>query len=106
MTARPLRVVVADDNPVVRAGLTALLDAVDDIEVVAVAADGHEACEAAATHRPDVVLLDVRMPGIDGLTALPYLVRLAPVLMLTYSQESRDRPGGGAAGGRRLPGPR
>ncbi|MFJ5776007.1 response regulator [Streptomyces sp. NPDC093094] len=83
----PVRVVVADDNPVVRAGLTALLSGREDIEVVAQAADGHEACEAAARHRPDVVLLDVRMPGLDGLSALPRLVRHAPVLMLTYSRE-------------------
>ncbi|MEU0453515.1 response regulator transcription factor [Streptomyces sp. NPDC006129] len=85
---RPLRVVVADDNPVVRAGLTVLLSGRDDIDVVAEAADGHQACEAAQHHRPDVVLLDVRMPGVDGISALPYLVRIAPVLMLTYSRES------------------
>ncbi|QMV21962.1 response regulator [Streptomyces sp. SCUT-3] len=83
-----LRVVVADDNPVVRAGLTALLTGRADIEVVAEAADGRQAVEAAAAHRPDVVLLDVRMPGVDGISALPYLVGLAPVLMLTYSRES------------------
>ncbi|MEU3946291.1 response regulator [Streptomyces sp. NPDC029526] len=83
-----LRVVVADDNPVVRAGLTALLSGRDDITVVAEAADGHEACEAAREHRPDVVLLDVRMPGVDGISALPYLVDIAPVVMLTYSRES------------------
>ncbi|MFI7013001.1 response regulator [Streptomyces sp. NPDC050164] len=85
---RPLRVVVADDNPVVRAGLTVLLSGRDDIDVVAEAADGHQAYEAAQHHRPDVVLLDVRMPGVDGISALPYLVRIAPVLMLTYSRES------------------
>jgi DNA-binding NarL/FixJ family response regulator len=85
---RPLRVVVADDNPVVRAGLTVLLSGRDDIDVVAEASDGHQACEAAQHHRPDVVLLDVRMPGVDGISALPYLVRIAPVLMLTYSRES------------------
>ncbi|MFI1173605.1 response regulator [Streptomyces melanogenes] len=81
------RVLVADDNPVVRAGLTALLDGRGGTEVVAEAADGREAYEAALLHRPDVVLLDVRMPGVDGLTALPRLVRVAPVMMLTYSAE-------------------
>ncbi|MET8247741.1 response regulator transcription factor [Streptomyces sp. NPDC005202] len=84
----PLRVVVADDNPVVRAGLTALLSGRADITVVAEAADGREAWEAAHHHRPDVVLLDVRMPGVDGISALPYLVQIAPVMMLTYSRES------------------
>ncbi|MER6677101.1 response regulator transcription factor [Streptomyces sp. NPDC000983] len=84
----PLRVLVADDNPVVRAGLTALLTGREDITVVAEAADGHEAVRAARRHRPDVVLLDVQMPGVDGISALPYLVDIAPVMMLTYSRES------------------
>ncbi|MFH0521439.1 response regulator [Streptomyces sp. M41] len=84
----PLRLVVADDNPVVRAGLTALLSTHPDITVVAEATNGHEAHEAARRHRPDVILLDVRMPGTDGITALPHLVRIAPVLMVTYSAES------------------
>ncbi|GAA2996160.1 response regulator transcription factor [Streptomyces fulvorobeus] len=84
----PLGVVVADDNPVVRAGLTVLLHGRDDIEVVAEAADGRQAYEMVVRHRPDVVLLDVRMPGVDGISALPHLVRLAPVLMMTYSRES------------------
>nr|WP_233517959.1 response regulator transcription factor [Streptomyces corynorhini] len=90
MPARPpLRVVVADDNPVVRAGLTVLLSGRDDIEVVAEASDGRQAYELAVQTRPDVILLDVRMPGVDGISALPHLVRLAPVLMMTYSRESR-----------------
>ncbi|MFE1297390.1 response regulator [Streptomyces sp. NPDC058731] len=84
----PLRVVVADDNPVVRAGLTALLSGRDDLEVVAEAADGRQAYEFAVQYRPDVVLLDVRMPGVDGISALPHLVRIAPVLMMTYSKEA------------------
>ncbi|MFJ2628281.1 response regulator [Streptomyces sp. NPDC087532] len=83
-----LRVVVADDNPVVRAGLGVLLSGRDDIEVVAEAADGRQAYDLAVLHRPDVVLLDVRMPGVDGISALPHLVRVAPVMMLTYSRES------------------
>ncbi|MFF7363551.1 response regulator [Streptomyces sp. NPDC008125] len=83
-----LRVVVADDNPVVRAGLGALLSGRPDIDVVAEATDGRQAYEAALFHRPDVVLLDVRMPGVDGISALPYLVGIAPVLMLTYSREN------------------
>ncbi|KUN08520.1 two-component system response regulator [Streptomyces yokosukanensis] len=84
----PLRLLVADDNPVVRAGLTVLLSAREDTTVVAEASDGREAYEAALRHRPDVILLDVRMPGVDGISALPHLVRLAPVMMLTYSHET------------------
>ncbi|MGW3034460.1 response regulator [Streptomyces sp. NPDC001178] len=84
----PLKVVVADDNPVVRAGLTALLSGRADITVVAEAADGRQAYEAALQHQPDVILLDVRMPGVDGISALPHLVQIAPVVMLTYSRES------------------
>ena len=87
-TPEALRVVVADDNPVVRAGLTALLSGRDDIQVVAEASDGRQAYEQAQRHRPDVILLDVRMPGVDGISALPHLVRIAPVLMMTYSREA------------------
>ncbi|MFE8942838.1 response regulator [Streptomyces sp. NPDC007856] len=86
--APPLRLLVADDNPVVRAGLTALLSGREDTTVVAEATDGREAYEAAVRHRPDVILLDVRMPGVDGISALPHLVRVAPVMMLTYSHET------------------
>jgi DNA-binding NarL/FixJ family response regulator len=82
-----LKVLVADDNPVVRAGLAALLGGHPDMEVVAEASNGTEAVSAAERVHPDVVLLDVRMPGTDGLTALPQLALLAPVMMLTYSSE-------------------
>ncbi|OEJ33498.1 response regulator [Streptomyces subrutilus] len=87
MAAR-LSVLIADGNPVIRAGLAAILCEAEDIEVVAQASDGREALSLTRRHAPDVVLLDVRMPGVDGISALPHLVQLAPVLMLTYSRES------------------
>ncbi|MFF9000939.1 response regulator [Streptomyces achromogenes] len=86
--APPLRLLIADDNPVVRAGLVALLSDGAGTTVVAEARDGREAYEGALRHRPDVILLDVRMPGVDGIAALPHLVPLAPVMMLTYSHET------------------
>jgi DNA-binding NarL/FixJ family response regulator len=64
-----IRVVVADDQDVVRAGFAARLDTQPDIEVVGTAADGAEAVLLSREHRPDVVLMDVRMPGMDGIEA-------------------------------------
>lgn len=64
-----IRVVVADDQELVRSGFTMILEAQPDIEVVAEAADGEQAVEAVRVHRPDVALLDVRMPTMDGLEA-------------------------------------
>ncbi|EFG64729.1 response regulator transcription factor [Streptomyces sp. SPB074] len=84
----PLRLVVADDNPVVRAGLRALLEGRADALVVAEAADGRQALAATERHRPDGVLLDLRMPVVDGLTVLPRLARLAPVLVVTYGRDA------------------
>ena len=63
----PIRVLVVDDHPVVRGGLMALLGTIDGIDAVGEAADGTLAIAAAIEHRPDVVLMDVRMPGIDGI---------------------------------------
>ena len=64
-----ISVVIADDQALVRAGFRALLDAQDDIVVVAEAADGDEAYRLALEHQPNVVLMDIRMPGADGLAA-------------------------------------
>jgi DNA-binding NarL/FixJ family response regulator len=64
-----IRVVLADDQVLVRAGFRSLLNAQDDIEVVGEADDGEEAVHLASELRPDVVLLDIRMPGVDGLEA-------------------------------------
>ena len=64
-----IRVLLADDQALVRAGFRALLDAQEGIEVVGEAADGEEALRLARALRPDVVLMDIRMPGVDGLEA-------------------------------------
>jgi DNA-binding NarL/FixJ family response regulator len=64
-----IRVVLADDQALVRAGFRALLDAEDDIEVVGEADDGEEAVRLAVDLAPDIVLMDIRMPGVDGLSA-------------------------------------
>ncbi|MER7702779.1 response regulator transcription factor [Kitasatospora sp. NPDC097605] len=82
----PIRVVVADDQELVRAGFGMILDAQPDIEVVAEAADGAEAVEAVRVHGPDVLLLDVRMPVMDGLEAARRVCAEYPgtrVIMLT-----------------------
>jgi DNA-binding NarL/FixJ family response regulator len=64
-----IRVLVVDDDALVRAGLSMLLASADDIAIVGEAADGSEVAEAVAEHAPDVVLMDIRMPKIDGLAA-------------------------------------
>lgn len=69
MTARPIRVVIADDQGMVRAGFRSLLDAEPDIRVVGEAADGESALAALRTLQPDVVLMDIRMPVLDGIAA-------------------------------------
>lgn len=79
-----IRVLVVDDEQLVRSGLRLILEAAPDIIVVGEAADGAAALVEAYRLRPDVVLLDVRMPGTDGLTAAPRVVAAGPkVIMLT-----------------------
>jgi DNA-binding NarL/FixJ family response regulator len=85
MTA-PVRVVIADDEPLIRAGLQAIFEGAGGIEVVAVAATGEEAVAASRRHRPDVVLADIQMPRLDGLDAARQILAMTPapkVIMLT-----------------------
>ena len=70
-----IRVLIVDDDALVRAALTMLLAGADDIEIVGEAADGREVEHAVAEHQPDVVLMDIRMPGMDGLAATEILRR-------------------------------
>ncbi|MFD2026499.1 response regulator [Promicromonospora aerolata] len=76
MSDTPVRVLVADDEPLVRSGLRLILDAEPDLQVVGEAGDGAQAVELARTLRPDVVCMDVRMPGVDGLRATELVLRL------------------------------
>lgn len=88
-----IRVVLADDHPVVRDGLAAMLGAVDGIEVVGTAADGREAIRAAVTLKPDVLVMDIHMPGLDGVAAAREISRAAPavgILMLTMLDDEES----------------
>ena len=99
-----IRVLIADDHAVVRQGLRTYLELQEDMEVVAEAADGEQAVAAATRHAPDVVLLDLVMPRLDGLSALPRLRDAAPaarILVLTsFGEDDRlfTALRGGAAG--------
>jgi DNA-binding NarL/FixJ family response regulator len=86
VSAGAIRVVVVDDHPVFRDGLKAVLHTADDIRVVAEAGDGREGVAAFKEHKPDVVLMDLRMPGMDGADAIALILRADPaarVVVLT-----------------------
>jgi DNA-binding NarL/FixJ family response regulator len=87
-----IRVLVVDDHPVVRSGLRALLEGQDDLEVVGEAADGAQALVAVAADPPDVVLLDLRMPVLDGVAVIDRLRRSHPgvraLVLTTYDADA------------------
>ena len=88
-----IRIIVVDDHPVVRDGLRAMLDGQPDLRVVADAANGREALTRIGEHHPDVVLMDLRMPELDGPDAIAAISRSHPevhVLVLTTYDEDND----------------
>jgi len=86
MSDEKIRVLIVDDHPVVRKGLTAFLSSESDLEVIGTASDGEEAISLAVELSPDLVLMDLSMPGIGGIEATRQLLAAAPdtrVMMLT-----------------------
>ncbi|MBB4934946.1 DNA-binding NarL/FixJ family response regulator [Lipingzhangella halophila] len=88
----PVRVVLADDEQMVRVGMAAILSAAPGVEVVGQAADGDAAIDLVRQHRPDIALLDVQMPGTDGLTATETITAGFPetgvVILTTFSEDA------------------
>lgn len=100
-----IRIIVADDQPLVRAGITMLLQAEPNFHVIAEASDGEEAVDLARSLQPDLVLMDVRMPNVDGITATRLITtnmvdpnHLTKVLMLTTFSDDEDVYGALRAG--------
>jgi DNA-binding NarL/FixJ family response regulator len=99
-----IRVLVADDHPIVRSGIVALLETAPDVEVVGEAATGLEAVDLALALRPDLVLMDLRMPGIDGDEATSRILSVDPgiriVILTTYETDDSilTAIGAGASG--------
>jgi DNA-binding NarL/FixJ family response regulator len=99
----PIRVVVVDDHQIVRDGLVALLGALDGIEVVGAAADGREALHVVGETQPDVVVMDIQMPQLDGIEATRFLTGRNPdlsVVMLTMNEDDDTVLGAMRAGAR------
>jgi DNA-binding NarL/FixJ family response regulator len=92
----PIRVLIADDQRVVRDGLSMLLGLIDGVDVIGAASDGAEAVELAEAHHPDVVLMDLRMPGVDGIAATADLRERVPharvLVLTTYAEQDAILP--------------
>ena len=89
----PLRILIADDHPLFRNGMSTLLKAASDMEVVGVATNGDEAIALAASLQPDVILMDIRMPGVSGIEATRQIVATSPhirVLVVTMFEDDHS----------------
>jgi two-component system, NarL family, response regulator YdfI len=90
--SEPIRILIADDHDVVRDGLRLILESEDDFEVVGEAANGAEAVRLCGELNPQVVLMDLRMPGMDGLTAIKHIRQQQPdsniVILTTYNEDA------------------
>jgi DNA-binding NarL/FixJ family response regulator len=86
----PLRILVADDHAIVRQGLKLLIDSQQDMQVVAEAADGHAALEQAEALKPDIVVMDISMPGMNGLTATRTLKQRQPTITIVALTRHED----------------
>lgn len=86
-----ISIVIADDQMLIREGLNTILNLEDDMEVVGLAANGAEACELTANLKPDLVMMDIRMPEMDGIAALKQIKQSAPqtyiLILTTYLEE-------------------
>ncbi len=88
-----IRILIADDHPIVRDGLRKLLNLEEDFDIVGEASDGREVLDLVREHEPDIVLLDLRMPNMDGLTALQNLQQVSKktrVIILTASEDKNE----------------
>lgn len=100
---KPIRLAIVDDHALFRAGLISLLKSMEEFDVVGEAADGEEACELVRRVKPDILLLDVNMPGLGGVATVERLrqfpLEMQPrILMLTISKKDEDLLGAIAAG--------
>ncbi|WP_338030917.1 response regulator transcription factor [Fervidibacillus halotolerans] len=99
-----IRILIADDQALIRDGLQTIIEMEDDMEVVGVAENGHQACELTEKLKPDLVLMDIKMPGMDGIESTRWIKEHVPdtvvLILTTFSEEKYIIDGliGGAAG--------